>query len=124
MTLNLILLAVAVALFTCAWRVLASDARAGYDVSMGGAMYFSAIWLIASVMAAVAGVKLLGIAWWWGILLFAGSMLIKSVFYRIIVAWNLGADAPPLPKNGFKEFIRKTEDVQKSGHSPSEQEKT
>lgn len=107
----LILLLISIALFAYAWHVLSADAREGYDISMGGAMYFSGIWLLASIAASFACVNLLGAAWWWGIVLCAGLLLVKSVIYRIIVALYLGIDAPPLPKTGFKEFIRKTEEI-------------
>jgi hypothetical protein len=103
------MLVVALGLLFYAWRVLAADARSGYDVTMGGAMYFSSIWTLGSVLASIGLVMVAGLTWWWGLVFFVSLAVVKGLVYRVAVALNLGAEAPPLPKNGFKEFIRKTE---------------
>lgn len=109
-----LILLIAVALFAYACRVLAADAKSGYDVTMGGQMYFSHLWLFGAVAGAAALTMLFALAWWWGIAIFIALYLVKSAAYRVIVALYLGAAAPPLPKDGFKEFIRRTEGKDKT----------
>ena len=94
-------------LYACC--VLIEDAKGGYDITMGGANLFSSAWLAGAAGAAVGLTLLLDITWWWGIAAFVAIYLLKSVVYWIITALFLGAEAPPPPKGGFKEFIRKTE---------------
>jgi hypothetical protein len=103
------LLAVGAGLLVYACRVLADDARGGYDVTMGGAGLYSGSWLVGSALAAAAVTMLTTATWWLGLGLFVVIYVAKSPVYRVIVARFLGRNAPPLPRNGFKEFMRKTE---------------
>lgn len=105
-----LLLAAAPLFFAHAWSVLSADARGGYDVTMGGAGLFSGQWLLGSVAAAVGTALLPGTAWYWGVGLFVLLFLLKGIAYRVIVATNLGRDAPPPRRGGFKEFVRRGEE--------------
>ncbi len=97
--LSWILPLLALAFFVHACRVLAEDARAGYDVGMGAAGMFSGQWLIGSVAGAWGLTLALGTAWYWGAAMFIALFMLKSLAYRFIVARNLGKEAPPLPRN-------------------------
>ena len=94
-----------------ACRSLALDARAGYDVGMGAAGLFSGEWLVGSLAGAWGLTLLLGIEWYWGVAMFVALYALKGVAYRLIVAMNLGKDAPPTPKSGFKDFMRRAHDI-------------
>ncbi|MBI4204253.1 MAG: hypothetical protein HY527_04435 [Betaproteobacteria bacterium] len=109
-----IVLLISMALFLYACRMLAEDAKSGYDVTMGGAMFFSHLWFAGAAAGAVGLTMLFALAWWWGIAIFLALYLAKNAAYRIIVALYLGSAAPPLPKDGFKEFIRRTEGKDKT----------
>ena len=65
-----IILLISIALFLYACYVLAADAKSGYDVTMGGAMFFSHLWLLGAAAGAAGLTMLFAIAWWWGIALF------------------------------------------------------
>lgn len=112
-----IVLLISIALFLYACRVLAADVRAAYDVSMGGAMFFSHLWMAGAAAGGAGLTMLFAIAWWWGIAIFIALYLLNRAAYRVIVAFYLGTAAPPPPKDGFKEFIRKTEGKDKAEKS-------
>lgn len=96
-----------------ACRVLAADARSGAYVTMGGEMYFAQLWASGSLCGAAAAILLLEASWLW----FAPGVVVLYVLSfpgrRIVVFFNLGRDAPPPPKEGFREFIRRTEGERK-----------
>lgn len=105
---------VALGFFAHAGRTLAVDARAGYDVGMGAAGQFSGEWLIGSAAGAWGLTLALGVEWYWGVALFVALYALKSVAYRLIVSMNLGKEAPPPPKDGFKDFLRRAEQIDAS----------
>ncbi len=92
-----------------ACRVLVADAKSGPYVTMGGEMYFAQLWGLAS-LAGIAGLVMLSGASWWfyvpGVVVF---YLISFPLRTFLTAVYLGREAPPPPKDGFKEFIRRTE---------------
>lgn len=102
---------VALGFFAHACRALALDARAGYDVGMGAAGLFSGEWLLGSLAGAWGLTLLLGVAWYWGVAMFVALYALKSAAYPLIVAMNLGKDAPPPPKDGFKDFLRRAGEI-------------
>lgn len=72
---------------------------------MGVQMYYSGRWLLGS-LAAGAGAGML-LAWWAGILVAVAVYLLRWPAYRLFEGrW---AEPLPPPKEGFKEFIRRTE---------------
>lgn len=99
------------ALLVHACRLLAADAREGFEVTMGGAMLFSHVWTLGAALCAWSATMLLDQPWWKGLLLFAALFLLKSVAYRIIVALYLGRELPPPKTGGFKDFVRRSEQV-------------
>ena len=101
---------VALAFLFHACRTLAVDARAGYDVGMGAAGLFSGEWLLGSAAGAWGLALALGVEWYWGVAMFAALYALKSVAYRLIVATNLGKQAPP-PMDGFKDFMRRAQEI-------------
>ena len=58
------LLSVALILYLHACRILIEDARHNYSLTMGAEMYFSQLWVIASVLAACGTIRLLHLSWW------------------------------------------------------------
>jgi hypothetical protein len=99
-----------IALFAHACRVLAADAREGFEVTMGGAMLFSHVWLLGAAACAYGATSLLGLPWWAGVIAFVALFLVKSVVYRVIVALFLGTKMPEAPKQGgFGAFVKRTE---------------
>lgn len=103
-------LVLGIALLAWACRLLAADAREGFEVSMGGAMLFSNVWLLGAAACAWSAVALSGLPWWAGLLAFVVLYALKSVAYRIIVALFLGTAMPETPKQGgFADFAKRTE---------------
>jgi len=98
-----------VALLAYACRLLAADAKGGFEVSMGGAMFFSGVWMFGSAALAWSGTALLALPWWAGLIAFVALMLLKSLIYRVIVALYLGSAMPPPQSGGFGEFVKRTE---------------
>ncbi len=103
-----LLLVAALAGFAHACRMLANDAREGTYVTMGGQMLFSHIWFLSAALGAVAMARLAGIAWWQGVGLFVALVVLMWPVRWMIVTMYLGRDAPPPPKDGLREFLRKT----------------
>jgi hypothetical protein len=95
--------------FVLAWRTLAADAREGLYVTMGGQMMYSHTWYLSAFLGAAGLATLPGVAWWWGLVLFVALVVLQWPVSRVVIALNLGRDAPPPPKDGFREFIRKTQ---------------
>src|SRR5690606_31150702 len=107
-----------IALLAWACRLLAADAREGFEVSMGGAMLFSSLWLLGAAACAWSGVVLSGLPWWAGLLAFVALYLLKSAAYRIIVALFLGTAMPEAPKQGgFADFVKRSESRDKENNS-------
>jgi len=98
-----------VTLLAYACRLLAADARGGFEVSMGGAMFFSGVWMFGSAATAWGGTQLLNWPWWAGVIAFVVLMLLKSLAYRVIVALFLGTSMPPPKSGGFGEFVKRSE---------------
>ncbi len=92
-----------------ACRVLAADARSGAYVSMGGEMYFSQLWALGALCGTAGAILLLAASWWWFLPGAVALYVLSFPGRRIVIFLNLGRDAPPPPKDGFKEFIRRTE---------------
>lgn len=103
-----------IALFAHACRVLAADAREGFEVTMGGAMLFSHVWVLGAAACAWSITALLDLPWWAGVIAFVVLFLVKSAVYRIIVALFIGTKMPETPKQGgFGAFIKRTENRDK-----------
>ena len=62
--LNTIILIIALLLYLYACRIIIDDARHNYSITMGAEMYFSQLWVIASVLAACGAIRLLHLSWW------------------------------------------------------------
>lgn len=105
------LLLVGLAFLFHACRALAADARSGYDIGMGAAGLFSGEWLLGSIAAAWGLTLALGVQWYWGVAMFVVLFTLKSVAYRLLVALNLGKEAPAPPKQGFKDFMRRAQEI-------------
>lgn len=100
------------ALLAWACRLLAADARGGYEVTMGGAMLYSHVWTLGAAACAWGVTVLLDQPWWSGVILFIALFLVKSVVYRIIVALFLGTKMPEAPKQGgFSAFIERSKEI-------------
>lgn len=104
-----IVLLVSILFLLYACRALIEDAKGGYDITMGESMLFSTAWFTGAAGAATGLTLLLEFAWWWGIAAFVAIYLLQGAVRWIITTLYLGTEAPPPPKNGFKDFIRKTE---------------
>jgi hypothetical protein len=114
-----IVLLAGVALLAHACRVLAADAREGYEVTMGGAMLFSHVWVFGAAACAWSVTTLLEQPWWTGVIALVMLFLLKSVVYRIIVALFLGTALPDAPKpGGFKAFIERSKEIDERKNSP------
>jgi len=99
-----------IALLAHACRVLAADAREGYEVTMGGAMLYSQVWTLGAAACAWSITALLNLPWWTGVVAFVVLFLVKSAVYLVIVALFLGTKMPEAPKqNGFGAFIKRME---------------
>jgi hypothetical protein len=72
---------------------------------MGGQMFFSGQWLLGSI--AIAAATGLLVVWWAGLLAGIAVFALRWPAYRLCEGWL----AEPLPpaKDGFKEFIKRTE---------------
>lgn len=99
----------AVILPVIACRALISDARGGWETSMGGEMLFGNLWLFAGGLAGGAMVAA-GFGWWWLIIGFVVFYLLAQPVRRVIKALYLGADLPEPPESrggGFAAMDRK-----------------
>lgn len=102
-----------IALCAHACRLLAADAREGYEVTMGGAMLYSHVWTLGAAACAWGVTALLAQPWWAGVILFVALFLVKSAVYRIIVALFLGTRLPETPKQGgFSAFSERARGIQ------------
>ena len=114
-----IVLLASVALLAHACRVLAADAREGYEVTMGGAMLYSHVWTLGAAACTYGATSLLGLPWWAGVIVFVALFLVKSVVYRIIVVLFLGTALPDVPKpGGFKAFIERSKEIDERKNGP------
>ncbi|MGA0025504.1 MAG: hypothetical protein ACO3F9_12785 [Burkholderiales bacterium] len=108
-----------ISLIAWACRLLAADARGGFEVTMGGAMLYSHVWTLGAAACAWGFTALLAQPWWAGLLLFVALFLVKSAAYRIIVALFLGTKMPETPKQGgysaFSESAKEIEENRKNG---------
>lgn len=103
------------ALLAWACRLLALDAREGFEVTMGGAMLFSQVWMLGATSSAYGVVSLLNWPWWTGIIAFVALMMLKSFVCRIIVALFLGTAMKSTPKQGgFEEFSKRSKEIEDS----------
>ena len=59
---GLLILSLIIYLYAC--KILIEDARHNYSLTMGAEMYFSQLWVIASVLAACGTIRLLHLSWW------------------------------------------------------------
>jgi hypothetical protein len=71
---------------------------------MGSQMTFSAYWLLGSAAAGCSAAFL--VAWWAGLGAAIAVFALRWPLYRLFEG-RWAAPAPP-PKEGFKEFIRRT----------------
>ena len=89
---GLLILALIIYLYAC--KILIEDARHNYSLTMGAEMYFSQLWVIASVLAACGAIRLLHLSWWLlppaVILLYLPSLPLRRVIARLF----LGMDYP------------------------------
>ena len=89
LTLGLLIAALVLYLYAC--RVLTQDARGGPYLTMGGEMYFSQLWIVASILTAVGAIRLFGLGYWLGVpgvialyaLSFAVRRGIKALFLGV-----------------------------------------
>ena len=108
-----------IALLAHACRVLAADAREGYEVTMGGAMLYSHVWTLGAAACTYGATSLLGLPWWAGVIVFVALFLVKSVVYRVIVSLYLGTALPDTPKSGgFNAFIERTKEIDERKNGP------
>lgn len=92
-----------------ACRMLMADARGGFEITMGGAMWFSQLWTLGAAACAWGISVLAGWPWWAGVLLFAGLFLVKSAVYRVIAVLFVGRSLPAPKSGGFSEFVKRSE---------------
>ena len=101
----LLLLALVVALYAC--KILIDDARQGYSLTMGAEMYFSQLWLVASVLCCTGIVRFFGFPWWLAvpgvIALYFLSFPVRRLISHLFLGWDYVA-----PKTqGYKAFEQK-----------------
>ncbi len=89
------------------FRLLTADARGGFKVSIGGAMFLSGVWMFGSTLLAWSGTALPALSWRAGLIAFVVLMLL---IHRFIVALYLGTAIPTkTPQEGsFGDLIKRT----------------
>lgn len=112
------------ALLMQACRGLATDAQGGFEVTMGGAMLFSQLWLVGAAASAWGITALLGVSWWVGFVVFAAFFVLKGIAYRIIVAIFLGRSlpAPTATSVGFSALEKRAELLDEKRNNAEESE--
>jgi hypothetical protein len=101
-------------MFAYACITLINDAQRGYSISMGAEMYFSQVWVIASLVSCVGLIRSFEFSWWLilpGIIpLYLSSLPVRRAIKYIF----LGLDYDPPKQQGFKTFEKNIKDKDKS----------
>jgi len=88
LTYGLLIIALFVYLF--AIKVIIDDAREGFYVTMGGEMYFSQLWTIASILLTAGIIRLFAWKLWLGLPIIIVLYLVSIPLRRVLIPLFLG----------------------------------
>ena len=103
----------ALVLVIYACRLLISDARQGFEISMGAEMFYSNLWTLAGIVAGAALMLGFGMGWLMLVACVVLFFVLARPVRRVIKALYLGIDMPveePGSPSGFAAMSRKARD--------------
>jgi len=105
---GILILAFIVYLYAC--KVLIDDARVGYSFTMGAEMYFSQLWIIASLLGVTGAIRLFALSWWLFLPAVVMLYFLSLPLRRAINNLFHGRGLEPSKPTGFKAFEQKLKD--------------